>query len=171
MIRSWSQTANNPKRRNSSNNLRPVLSDVSSLRKRSRKHPRRNPDSDLEVPVNDVLLVAVVKSFRDVQDVPSALLLPETPFAELLVELAARCELEDEVDTPIIVEVAEQAQDISMPFGGREFGYTHQRDRKPTTLACSLVSTNNHSWPIAGQRDLQESQAQRSTRLPLSHLF
>ena len=60
-------------------------------------------------------LVAVIKRLRHVQHVARPGLLAEAPLAQLLVQLTPRGELQDEVDSPVVVKVAEQSQDIPVP--------------------------------------------------------
>lgn len=65
--------------------------------------------------MNHFFLVAVIKRLRHVQHVARPLLLAEGPPAQVLVQLPPRGELEDEVDSPFVVKVAEQSQNIPVP--------------------------------------------------------
>ena len=69
--------------------------------------------------MDDLLLVAVGQRLRDVQHVPRPLSLAEAALLQRLVQLPPRRELEDEVDSLLVVEVAEQSQDIPMPANTR----------------------------------------------------
>lgn len=65
--------------------------------------------------MDDVLLVAVGQGLSHVQHVPGPFGLAESALLQSLVQLSPRGELKDEVDPLLVVEVAEQSQDIPMP--------------------------------------------------------
>ena len=67
----------------------------------------------LDVPVDDVLLVAVIERAGHVEDVLGRFRLGEAELdGELLIKFSARRELEDEVDALLVPEVAVHAQNV-----------------------------------------------------------
>mmetsp|Transcript_26252 Transcript_26252/g.59573 ORF Transcript_26252/g.59573 Transcript_26252/m.59573 type:complete len:212 (-) Transcript_26252:129-764(-) len=81
----------------------------------------------LDVSVDHVLLVAVGERTSKRADVVCRSLLGE-PFhlLQLLVELSASCELEDEVDAALVVEVAVQAEDVGVSQVGLDLDLSSQ---------------------------------------------
>lgn len=91
--------------------------------------------------MDDLLLVAMVQRLRHVQHVPRPLLLAKPPLAQLLVKLAPRRELQDEVDSPLVVEVAEQSEDIPVSCAQNQ-----QRETKAEDAACSSPPLVSVIW-------------------------
>lgn len=112
---------------------------VSSDRQPNRQHAPPH----LEVAVDDLLLVAVGQRLRDVQHVPRPLGLGEAALLQRLVQLPARRELEDEVDALLVVEVAEQPQDIPMPAAGA-------RKNKDEASCCVCIRRVAHAHSGGG---------------------
>jgi hypothetical protein len=81
----------------------------------------------LDVPVDDALLVAVVQRRRERTDVVGRPLLGKSFEAlEVFVELATRGELEDEVDSALIVEVAVESEDVVVAKVGLNLDFASQ---------------------------------------------
>lgn len=69
----------------------------------------------LDVPVDDVLCVAVAQSPGEFQDVLRALALPEASLGlEVLIKLAAGAVLENQVNPLVVKEVSVKAKDVDM---------------------------------------------------------
>jgi len=99
--------------------------------------------------VDDLLLVAVGQRLGDVQHVPRPLGLGEAALLQHLVQLPARRELEDEVDALLVVEVAEQSQDVPMPWGGRGRERRGREEQARNEISCIHTTCVAHA-PYGG---------------------
>lgn len=81
----------------------------------------------LDVPVDDVLAVAVEQRAGQLRDkCGRCALVKVLPVLEDLVELPLGGIFEDEVDTGVIVEVAEEAEDVGVPQVGLDLNLSAQ---------------------------------------------
>ena len=69
----------------------------------------------LDIPVDDVLAMAVYQRVTELEDVLGTRSLGEPPlFLEQTVDRAGRRVLQDEVDPRVVVEVSEEAKDVAV---------------------------------------------------------
>lgn len=72
----------------------------------------------LEIAVDNLFLVAVIQRLGHVEHVPRTSFFVKPAPAKLLVQLAPRRKLENEVDSAVVVEVSEQSQNVTVPAPG-----------------------------------------------------